>query len=197
VTAIKLVAGTPLTYLGSDDVIDVNYPEVQALSERLAHRAPDAVQFAKTAFNWVRDSIRHSLDAQEPVVTISASQTLQQGLGLCFAKSHLLTALLRAQGVPAGLCYQRLTDGDRYFVHGLVAVHVNGAWHRQDPRGNKPGVDAHFDVSQERLAWPTDVSLGEVDYSEVLTTPHHKVLASLRSADDALVLCDGGLPTQL
>ena len=130
-------------------------------------------------------------------MTISASQTLQKGLGLCFAKSHLLTALLRGQGIPTGLCYQRLSDGDSFFVHGLVAVHLEGAWHRQDPRGNKPGVDAQFDLSRERLAWPTDAALGEVDYSEVFTAPHDKVLVSLRGADNALVLCDGGLPSQL
>jgi transglutaminase-like putative cysteine protease len=194
---MKLVAAAPPAYLGSDDVIDVHHPEVRALSMRLSSEAPEAIEFACTAFTWVRDHIRHSLDAQEPLVTISASQTLQEGLGLCFAKSHLLAALLRAQGIPTGLCYQRLSDGSDYFVHGLVAVYLEGAWHRQDPRGNKPGVDAQFDLSRERLAWPTDAASGEVDYSEVFTAPHDRVLGSLRGADNALVLCDGGLPTQL
>ena len=187
----------PSAYLGSDDAVDVEHPSVQALSMRLAGRAPAPVEFARTAFVWVRDNIRHSLDSQDPRMTITASQTLREGVGLCFAKAHLLTALLRAGGIPTGLCYQRLADDDSFCVHGLVAVHLQGAWHRQDPRGNKPGVDAQFDLSQERLAWPVDVELGEVDYPWVFTTPHPTVLASLRGADDALVLCDGGLPAEL
>lgn len=37
-------------------------------------------------------------------------------------------------------------------LHGLVAVRFHGAWHRQDPRGNKPGVEARFSLTGERLA---------------------------------------------
>jgi transglutaminase-like putative cysteine protease len=192
-----LVAETPSAYLRDDDVIDVEHPSVQALSLHLASQAPAPVEYARTAFVWVRDSIRHSLDAHDPRVTITASQTLREGVGLCFAKAHLLTALLRAGGIPTGLCYQRLVDEGSFCVHGLVAVHLEGAWHRQDPRGNKPGVDAQFDLNHERLALPVDIKRGEVDYPWILTTVHPTVLASLRGADDALVLCDGGLPAQL
>jgi transglutaminase-like putative cysteine protease len=88
----------------------------------------------------------HSLDAGDPRVTVTAAQILIEGVGLCYAKSHLLIALLRSRGIPAGLCYQRLTDGDSgHMVHGLVAVHLDGGWHRQDPRGNKPDRPAHRD----------------------------------------------------
>ncbi|MBN1092270.1 transglutaminase family protein [Blastococcus sp. TML/M2B] len=190
-------AEAPVAYLGGDDVIDVEHPKVQELVMHLAGQAPAPVEYARSAFTWVRDNIRHSLDAQDSRVTITASQTLHEGVGLCFAKAHLLAALLRARGIPTGLCYQRLADGTGYCVHGLIAVHVEGVWHRQDPRGNKPGVDAQFDLTQERLAWPVDVDMGEVDYPQIFTAPHPKVLASLRGADDALALCDGGLPTQL
>jgi transglutaminase-like putative cysteine protease len=194
---VELVAETPSAYLGSDDVIDVASPEVQALRARLAGPAATPVDYARSAFTWVRDNIRHSLDAQDPRVTISASQTLREGVGLCFAKAHVLTALLRGHGIPTGLCYQRLADGDEHCVHGLVAVHLAGAWHRQDPRGNKPGLDAQFSITGEQLAWPVTVDLGEVDYPRVFPSPHPAVLASLRGADNALDLCDGGLPTQL
>jgi hypothetical protein len=46
--------------------------------------------------------------------------------------------------VPAGLCYQRLGDGDGHVLHGLVAVHLDGRWHRIDARGNNAHVDARF-----------------------------------------------------
>jgi transglutaminase-like putative cysteine protease len=60
-------------------------------------------------------------------VTCKASDVLIHGTGYCYAKSHLLVALLRANGIPAGLCYQRLTienDGPSYCLRGLNAVYL-------------------------------------------------------------------------
>lgn len=62
--------------------------------------------------DFVRDQIRHSADYRPNPVTCKASEVLRHGTGYCYAKSHLLAALLRANGVPAGLCYQRLSVGD-------------------------------------------------------------------------------------
>ena len=52
------------------------------------------------------------------------SSVLMHKTGYCYAKSHLLAALLRSNGLPAGLCYQRLSvddDGAPYSLHGLNA----------------------------------------------------------------------------
>lgn len=143
---MRLIASDPSDYLGSDEVIDLEHPEVQALAHQLRASHLDDADFAQAAFEWVRDEVSHSFDAQDSRVTITASDALSERVGLCYAKSHLLAAVLRAQGVPTGLCYQRLADDatNRAVVHGLVAVHLNNSWHRQDPRGNKPGVDAQF-----------------------------------------------------
>jgi transglutaminase-like putative cysteine protease len=83
-----------------------------------------AVATAQRCFEWVRDTIRHSHDYGLNPVTCSASEVLAAGTGYCYAKSHLLAALLRANGIPAGLCYQRLTayDEGQYSLHGLNAV---------------------------------------------------------------------------
>jgi len=122
--------------------------------------------------------VRHSWDAQDPRVTLSASETLSEGVGLCFAKAHLLAGLLRAEGIPTGLCYQRLTDdGSSYVLHALVAVHLQGSWHRQDPRGNKPGVNAQFSLTTEQLAWPVRGGMGERDDPQLLVNPHPDVVA--------------------
>jgi len=81
---------------------------------------------------------------------------------------------------------------------GLSAVNaLQGSWHRQDPRGNKPGVDAQFSLTTEQLAWPVATELGEHDYPQLLVSPHPDVVESLRGATDALALCRGGLPSQL
>jgi hypothetical protein len=39
-------------------------------------------------------------------------------------------------------------------------------WARQDPRGNKPGVDAQFSLAEERIAWVPCFELGERDYRQ-------------------------------
>ncbi len=110
---------------------------------------------------------------------------LESGTGVCYAKSHALAALLRAEDIPTALCYQRLATGDGgHALHGLVAVRLKGAWHRQDCRGNKPGVTARF--SLDGSAWPSPVrpELGETDYPELHAVPHPRVLTALRTAAD-------------
>jgi transglutaminase-like putative cysteine protease len=187
VQPVEWEAGDPAEYLGADGIIDGKHPAVAALAGDLRARYSDDHDFARAAYEWVRDEVAHAYDAQDPRVTFSASEVLEQGVGLCYAKSNLLAAILRSGGVPTALCYQRLGDPDEgYFVHGLVAVHLAGGWHRQDPRGNKPGLDAQFSISDERLAWRADTSRGECDYSRFYVTPAPEVVSALRAADNIL-----------
>ena len=193
--AVALEADPPGCYLGSDAVVESAHPEVVALSKWLRAGRPDDASFARAAFEWVRDNVAHSYDAADPRVTLTASQVLAERVGLCYAKAHLLAAILRGEGVPTGLCYQRLGDPETgYAVHGLVAVYLGSEWHRQDPRGNKPGVDAQFSLVGERLAFPVDESLGERDYPRLYAAPAAEVLDALATADDILT-CP--LPTDL
>lgn len=194
---MRLEAGDPLEYLEADGTVEADADEVVALGRELRAAHPDDVEFACAAYEWVRDRITHSSDAGDRRVTLTATGVLAAGTGLCFAKSHLLAALLRGQGIPTGLCYQRLADGDGFVLHGLVAVHLAGGWHRLDARGNSTSVDAQFSLGDERLAWSVDPAAGEVDYPSVFATPADVVVAALRNADDALVLCSGGLPSAL
>ncbi|WP_031481717.1 transglutaminase-like domain-containing protein [Streptomyces bicolor] len=173
-------------YLAADEVIDHGHPVVREASARLAAQAVDSYAYARLAFEFVRDTIPHSQDSGDPRVTWRASDVLEQGTGICYAKSHALAALLRAEDIPTGLCYQRLAgdDGAGHVVHGLVAVRFNGAWHRQDPRGNKPGVDAQFSLGGERLAFVADPESSELDYPVLYAEPHPVVLSALKAAPD-------------
>ncbi len=82
-------------FLESSAVIDFERAAVRPLATELGQNAtPDAT--AADCFRWVRDNIRHSGDCHDDVVTLSASDVLLHGTGLCYAKSHLLAALLRA-----------------------------------------------------------------------------------------------------
>lgn len=194
---MQLVAMDPAEYLAADEVIESTAPAVVQLASQLRSAHSNDIDFARAAFEWVRDNIAHSVDAEDSRVTLTATEVLHEGVGLCFAKSHLLTAVLRAQGIPAGLCYQRLADDDSHIVHGLIAAHLNGEWHRQDPRGNKNGVDAQFSLTTEQLAWPVDPEQGEIDYPHVHTSPARVVIECLQGASDALALRWGGLPSAI
>ncbi|MFE5813983.1 transglutaminase domain-containing protein [Streptomyces sp. NPDC056479] len=166
-------------YLAADGVIDHHHPVVRETAARLAEGVADSYDYARAAFEFVRDTIPHSQDSGDLRVTWRASDVLERGTGICYAKAHALAALLRAEDIPTALCYQKLD-----VVHGLVAVRFKGAWHRQDPRGNKPGVDARFSLDGERLAFTPDLESNELDYPVLYAAPHPSVLSVLRSAPD-------------
>ncbi|MFE1591506.1 transglutaminase family protein [Nocardia sp. NPDC058705] len=187
----------PAAYLHGDTIIQLDDEAVVSLAHDLRRRTSDDTEFARAAFDWVRDEVAHSFDVQDSRVTLTAGEVLRERVGLCYAKSHLLTALLRVGGIPTGLCYQRLSHGDGHVLHGLVAVYLDGRWHRQDPRGNKEGVMAEFSLAGERLAWPADPGLGEIDYPQVLVSPAESVVKTLSGISDVLSIYDTGLPTAL
>jgi transglutaminase-like putative cysteine protease len=179
-----LPRGTVSDFLRSSAVIDWDNPAVLQHARSVASGSRDALDIARRAFEWVRDEIRHSYDHRMNPVTCSASEALAAGTGYCFAKSHLLAALLRANGIPAGLCYQRLSldgDGPPFSLHGLVGVLLpEHDWYRIDPRGNRPGVDAQFTPPVERLAFDVRVP-GEANFRGIWPEPLPRVVQALRT----------------
>jgi transglutaminase-like putative cysteine protease len=169
-------------YLGNSEYIDWQQPLVAAKAAELADGANSDEAVARRCFEFVRDSIQHSWDYRKNPVTCKASEVLMHGTGYCYAKSHLLAALLRANSIPAGLCYQRLAvgaEGPPFSLHGLNAVHLkNHGWYRLDARGNKPGVAAEFSPPTERLAFPIIAAL-ERDFPEIWAEPLPLVVKAL------------------
>ena len=168
-------------YLASTDYIDWQHPAVLAKAQQLARTDTDHSRIAKRCFEFVRDAIKHSWDYQLDPVTCKASDVLHFGTGYCYAKSHLLAALLRANHIPAGLCYQRLTITDEppFCLHGLNAIYLAPyGWYRVDARGNKPGVNAQFCPPLEQLAFPLLNAL-EYDLPGLWAEPHPAVVRVL------------------
>lgn len=178
-------------YLKSTDVIDWEHPAVAQQARILRDSLSEPSDVARACFEWVRDAIKHSVDYKLKPVTCQASEVLQEGSGYCYAKSHLLAALLRANGLAAGLCYQRISCddvGEKFCLHGFNAVNLPGyGWYRMDARGNKPGVDAQFKPPQEQLAFTLTMK-GEVTLPEIWAEPLPVVVEALRSHTDAQVL---------
>ena len=178
-------------YLAATDVIDWHHPEITRLARELACGDAASTLTAKRCFEWVRDEVDHSGDAKKGPVTCTASHVLRYRVGLCYAKSHLLAALLRASGIPTAFCYQRMKFDDvgaAWCLHGLNGVFLDGiGWYRVDPRGNKPGLDAKFDPPTEALAFPPVV--GEVhDVEGLFSRPLPNVVRALTEQSDIATL---------
>jgi transglutaminase-like putative cysteine protease len=169
-------------FLAASAAIDLDHPAVQRLADEV--RRPRDIDTMRAAYDTVRDRYPHSLDIAAPAVSVSASNVLRHGHGICFAKSHLLAAVLRACGVATDLCYQKVGGGERTYLHALNAVWLadQGRWIRLDARGNKPGVDARFSVEAEQLAFRIQADRGECDFAEIHARPLPSTLAALRNS---------------
>ena len=179
-------------FLAASAVVDHHHPAVRAFSATV--RRSTEIETVQSAYQAVRDCFPHSYDISAPQVSVSASDVLRHGHGICFAKAHLLAAVLRACGIPAGLCYQRLLLDDaipgRTCLHGFNAVWLGELrrWHRLDARGNKPGIAAEFDLACERLAYPVRPDLGEHDYPEIRAEPPSCVVTVLTESASIIEL---------
>ncbi len=172
------------SYLQPSAYIDFNHSAVVEKASYLANGLKNDIEIAEACFYFVRDSIKHSWDYRLNPVTCKASDVLLYGTGYCYSKSHLLAALLRANGIPSGLCYQRLVldiniSNSRFCLHGLNAVYLNKyGWYSIDARGNKPGVDAGFCPPVPKLAFKI-LYAGEMNLDGILTEPLPSVIKVL------------------
>lgn len=189
-------------YLAKSEIIDFDDAEICALADELRSASANETDFIKRAYEFVRDNISHSADAGMAEITIKASDVLKKKHGICFAKSHLLAAVLRCKKVPCGFCYQKLLLDDEtapvLILHGLNAVWLaeHKKWVRLDARGNKPGVNAQFSTEKEQLAFPVRTQKGETDFCEVFPAPDVEVIARMRQNKTRAALWND-LPTEL
>ena len=171
-------------YLEATDIVDYNNKEVHALAMSLSKDCKIDTQIAKNCFEYVRDEIEHSGDGKAKITTLKASEVLKHKTGWCYAKSILLAGLLRANGIPTGFCYQRLSCSEYedgiYCLHGLNSVYLKEfGWYKVDARGNKEGVDAQFNPPDEQLAF--ELQEHEFNLEGVLFEPMDEVILALKN----------------
>ena len=190
-------------YLSESDDINWRNPAILEKAASFREKTSDEICLIKMIYEFVRDEIRHSWDVQDPRVTKSAIEVLEEGVGICWAKANLLAALLRACGIPAGICYQRLTLGDTpetgFCIHALNAVYIKSLqrWVRLDARGNKETVNAQFCLEREQLAFAVRREIGEVDYNIVYANPSTRFMKLLAESSNILSLYLHSLPDTL
>ena len=170
-------------YLEATKIVDYNDKEVYALAMKLSKDCNTDSQIAKNCFEYVRDNVHHTGDYKDKVTTIRASDVLKHKTGWCYAKSILLAGLLRANGIPTGFSYQRLSCSeykkDIYCLHGLNSIYLKEfGWYRVDARGNKEGVHAEFNPPYEQLAFK--LGENEFDIDKIFSEPLDEVVLALK-----------------
>lgn len=179
-----------IAYMQESAIINFSHPTVAKMAQKLMQGCRTDVEIAKACFSYVRDKIAHTGDTQNAIPTCTASEVLEHATGWCYAKSHLLAALLRANGIPTGFCYQRLFcdeyKKDSYCLHGLNAIYLKEfGWYKIDARGNKEGVDAQFMPPHEKLAFT--LLEGESNLDEIYSEPLDVVIKALSQNYDLMI----------
>ena len=191
------------SYLKFSHYINGDELGIQRKAVELKRSSNDEIELVKNTYYFVRDEIKHSWDIQDKRVTITASDVLREKVGICWAKSNLLAALLRVNNIPSGICYQRLTLGDTpdtgYCIHALNAIYIKtlDKWIRLDARGNKNGIQAEFSVDREYLAFSIRNEYDEIDYKIVYAEPLQMTMDILERSTDALYMYLHSLPEKI
>lgn len=192
-----------LKYLECSEYIDYNTEAVRAQADNFKSISETELDLVRNTYHFVRDSIKHSWDVQDKQVTVSASDVLREGVGICWAKANLFAALLRANGIPCGFSHQRLTLGDTpdtgYCIHGLNTVYLSSLdkWIRLDARGNIEKIHAEFSTEEAILAFHVNPEFDEYDYHDNLAKPSEKLMQVLKENTDALYMYQHLLPDTL
>ena len=115
-------------YLMETPCIDYMNPLIQKKVQELMNKSEDNLDYIKRSYIFVRDEIPHSWDIKTEVVSKTASEVLENKTGICWTKSCLLAAFLRANQIPSGISYQLLTraddDSEGYMIHALNTVYL-------------------------------------------------------------------------
>ena len=178
-------------YLEETETIDYSHPVIQEKMNELKNDSLSQLHYIENTYRFVRDEIPHSWDIKSEIVSRRASDVLINRTGICWTKSCLLAALLRANGIPAGISYQSLTradDSEGYIIHALNTVFISELhkWIRLDARGNKENVHAEFSLDEEILAYPIRSQLGEVDYRDNHSDLDERLIMILKESKSIL-----------
>ncbi len=188
-------------YVEDTITIDWQTPPVMERARALAEGCADDVSKARSVYGFVRDAIAHTADAGRDELPCRASQVLEAGTGIGFSKSHLLAALMRAVGVPAGFCYQvlrRAPDEGGTLLYGFNAIYLQSLdrWLALDARGNRPGLEAEFSLDEPVLAVRADPARGEWVYP-LIWTRSAAVVVDLLSRNKSLAKIADHIPEEL
>ena len=173
-------------FLEESQYIDFSSAIIQEKMKSLFCGIDDDVEKARIAYEYVRDEIPHTFYIQSDKITAKASDVLAFRTGICHAKSNLLAALLRGQGIPAGFCFQHIVLSEeepvRYCVHCFNAILIGDRWIKVDASGNTNGKNAQFSLTEPQLAFSNRSEYDEYFWEGIYAKPHPDTMRMLEKA---------------
>jgi hypothetical protein len=117
--------------------IESDAEEILEKARHISGRDTNPIFVTRKLFKWVYQELE-----KKPVVSIpSALEVLRTRVGDCNEHATLLTALLRASGIPARLCIGLVYTRGKFFYHAWTEAYV-GEWISMDATLNQMPVDA-------------------------------------------------------
>ena len=123
-------------YLVPEFNIQSDNREIKEKAIEIAKKVKTPTAVSKRMMEWVYTNI-----SKQPVVSIpSALEVLHTRIGDCNEHATLLTALLRAVGIPARISVGLVYTRERFFYHAWVEAYT-GQWITLDPTLNQMPAD--------------------------------------------------------
>ena len=117
--------------------IESDAQEILETARRISGKTKDPLLVARKTLNWVY----RTLD-KKPIVTVpSALEVLKTRVGDCNEHAILLTALLRASGIPARLAIGLVYTRGKFLYHAWNEAYIDD-WISMDATMNQMPVDA-------------------------------------------------------
>jgi len=111
--------------------------EILAAAKRIAGDDRDPASVARKLLQWVFRNVD-----KRPVLSVpSAAEVLRSRAGDCNEHATLLTALLRASGIPGRPCIGLVYTRDRFYYHEWTEAYL-GEWISMDATLNQMPADA-------------------------------------------------------
>lgn len=155
--------------------VDSDHADVRAFTDAVLGRTREPHERTRLLFAAVRDHLRYDpYSVTADPADYRASAILSGGPTWCVPKAVLLTACLRAAGIPAMLGFSDVRNHlnsaslldmmgtDLFVFHGWTATHVDGEWREGSPAFNAElcrrfGVPPlEFDGTQDALLHAAD-----------------------------------------
>lgn len=170
----------PCKYIDSDDSF------IQEKAADLAAVSSGKSELIENTYHFVQNQIIHSYFTADKKITLTASEALREGSGICFSKANLLAALLRANDIPTGICYQRFNflDGgeQKYSIHALNAVYLGGIikWIRLDTRSTQLTVNNEVALDKMMFNLSTRDET-DIDFDQIYCEPAPMIMEKLEA----------------
>lgn len=158
---------TMTPYLGARYDIQSDDPAIREKAKEIVDGSTDPRVAARKVMTWVYGSLQ-----KKPVIMVpSARDVLERKVGDCNEHSVLLTALLRAAGIPARTCVGLVFSRGRFFYHAWNECYL-GDWISMDATLNQMPSDAThvklaeggLDRQAEIIALVGKIELEVLDY---------------------------------